>query len=49
MSCAKSRRVVVVVRVVHSEEGKKIALNPNVNFHTWQVRDLDLELKGTVR
>ena len=46
---ASARKLLVAVRVGHTEEGKKLTANSTANFHLWQVRDLDLELKGTVR
>ena len=39
--------VLVVVRLDYSAAGKRIGSQMNPNIHTWQVRDLDLELKGT--
>jgi hypothetical protein len=44
---AGARSVIVVVDVSHSAEGKKLGTSMNPNLHTWQLRDLDLELKGT--
>ena len=46
---ASSRKLLVAVRVAHTEEGRRLTANSTANFHLWQVRDLDLELKGTVR
>ena len=43
---AGRRSVLVVVSVAHSAEGKRIGQSMNPNLHTWQVRHLDLELKG---
>jgi len=42
-----SRSVIVVVNIGHSAEGKKLGSAMNPNLHVWQLRDLDLELKGT--
>ena len=46
---ASSRKLLVAVRIAHTEEGRRLTSNSTANFHLWQVRDLDLELKGTVR
>lgn len=43
---AGRRSVLVVVSVAHSAEGKRLGHSMNPNLHTWQVRHLDLELKG---
>ncbi len=43
---AGKRSLLVVVSVAHSAEGKRIGTLMNPNLHTWQIRDLDLELKG---
>jgi hypothetical protein len=40
------RSVLVVVSIRHSAEGKRLGHSMNPNLHTWQVRHLDLELKG---
>ncbi|MBM3877811.1 MAG: hypothetical protein FJ386_14030 [Verrucomicrobia bacterium] len=42
------RSVFVVVRVAYSAEGRKLDLQINPNIHTWQLRELDLEVKGLV-
>ncbi len=44
-----TRSVLVVVNVAHNEEGKRLGNMINPNLHTWQVRNLDLELKGVVQ
>lgn len=44
---AATRSVIVVVNVAQSAEGKRIGTSVNPNLHIWQLRDLDLELKGT--
>ncbi len=44
---AGARSVIVVVNVAHTAEGKRLGTTFNQNLHTWQIRDLDLELKGT--
>lgn len=41
------RSVIVVVNITHSAEGKRLGSSMNPNLHVWQLRDLDLELKGT--
>ncbi len=41
-----TRSLIVVVNVTHTEEGKRLGTTINPNLHTWQVRHLDLELKG---
>ncbi|KAF0172061.1 MAG: hypothetical protein FD161_4152, partial [Limisphaerales bacterium] len=41
------RSVIVAVNVTHTAEGKRLGTTVNQNLHTWQIRDLDLELKGT--
>jgi len=43
---AGRRSVLVVVSVTHSAEGRRLGQSMNPNLHTWQVRHLDLELKG---
>ena len=45
----QARKLLVAVRVEHTDEGKRLTVSPTANFHLWQVRDLDLELRGTVR
>ena len=42
------RSVVVVLRVNASAEGKRIGFMSNPDLHVWQIRNLDLELKGTI-
>ncbi len=42
-----SHSVTVVVNIAHSAEGKQFGTSMNPNLHVWQLRDLDLELKGT--
>ena len=42
-----TRSVTVVVNVAYSAEGKQLGITMNPNLHVWQLRDLDLELKGT--
>lgn len=42
-----SRSVTVVASITHSAEGKRLGSSMNPNLHVWQLRDLDLELKGT--
>ena len=44
---AGQRSVIVVVRIGLSAEGRRLDLQINPNIHTWQLRDLDLDLKGT--
>ena len=44
-----ARSVIVVVDVAYSAEGKKLGTSINPNLHTWQLRNLDLELKGTTQ
>lgn len=44
---AGARSLIVLVNVAHSAEGKRLGTSMNPNLHTWQIRDLDLELKGT--
>ncbi len=44
---AGARSVIIVVNVTHTAEGKRLGTTMNPNLHTWQIRDLDLELKGT--
>jgi hypothetical protein len=41
------RSVILVVNVAQSAEGKRLGTTVNQNLHTWQLRNLDLELKGT--
>lgn len=44
---AGSRSIIVAVNVAHSAEGKRLDHTVNQNLHPWQLRNLDLELKGT--
>lgn len=46
---AGARSVIVLVDIAYSAEGKKLGTSMNPNLHTWQLRDLDLELKGTTQ
>jgi len=43
-----SRSMMVVVRVAYSAAGRKLDLQINPNIHVWQLRDLDMEVKGTL-
>lgn len=45
---AGQRSIVVFIRISHSAEGKRIGLMSNPDLHVWQIRNLDLELKGTL-
>ncbi|MFM8471762.1 MAG: hypothetical protein ACKODH_17665, partial [Limisphaerales bacterium] len=42
-----ARSFIVVVAITHSAEGKRLGQSMNPNLHVWQLRDLDVELKGT--
>lgn len=44
---AGGRTIIVAVDVAHSAEGKRLDHTMNQNLHTWQLRNLDLELKAT--
>jgi len=46
---AGARSVIVLVDITYSAEGKQLGTSMNPNLHTWQLRDLDLELKGTTQ
>lgn len=44
-----TRSMLVVVNVMHNEEGRRLGTTINPNLHTWQIRNLDVELKGTMQ